>query len=121
RFLTPAAGVSLLQALDIYSRSIQASVTATKNAAELLAQYNTALARLEESKGTLLDEHGIYIYGDPCTEVQRSCIRQAKWSEIVEEVEPGKPVPTGPQSVPVTPALPPISPDAAQAPPVAPP
>lgn len=72
RFVTPAGGVSLLQALDIYLRSIRAAVTANQNAASLLAQYNIALARLEEAKGTILGTHSIYVYNDPCTAVQRT-------------------------------------------------
>ena len=72
RFVTPAGGISLLQALDIYLRSIRSAVTANQNAAALLSQYNIALARLEEAKGTILASHNIFIYNDPCTAVQHT-------------------------------------------------
>jgi hypothetical protein len=75
RFVTPTANVSLLQALDIYLRSIRSSLTSTQNSSNLLAQYNIALVQLEEAKGTLLANRSIFIYNDPCTAVQRTVLK----------------------------------------------
>jgi hypothetical protein len=85
RFITPTANVSLLQALDIYLRSIRSSLTSTQNTASLLAEYNIALVQLEEAKGTLLDSRNIFVYNDPCTAVQRTVLRSGAMDYLSPE------------------------------------
>ncbi len=61
---------SLLQALSVYQVALSSWSQAAVEASRLLAQYNTALARLEEAKGTLLDARNIALYEDPCARVR---------------------------------------------------
>jgi hypothetical protein len=56
----------LLSALDDYLSAIRASAEAETETGELLALYNTELARLKEAEGTLLDEYDIHLLCDPC-------------------------------------------------------
>lgn len=70
RFENPlAAGQdrdALLLALDVYLRALQAWSSASTDTSNLIAQYNIALARLEETKGTLLSSNNIVLQEDPC-------------------------------------------------------
>lgn len=56
----------LLLALDDYLFAMRASADAAVEASQLLAQYNTELARLEEVQGTLLRTFNIELSNDPC-------------------------------------------------------
>jgi len=55
----------LLIALDDYLLALKANVEAQTDAAELLAQYNAELARLEETQGTLLMRYQVCVANDP--------------------------------------------------------
>ena len=103
RFVTPAGGVSLLQALDIYLRSIRSAVTATQNAAALLSQYNIALARLEEAKGTILATHNIFVYNDPCTAVQHTTFGGKPGQDLIDAG--AVPTEAQPEGTPTPPTL----------------
>jgi outer membrane protein TolC len=72
RFLTPVGGVNLLQAFQVYLLAIGNSIVNQQSEVNLLAQYNTALAQLEEVRGTLLNDRGIFIRDDPCTTIQQT-------------------------------------------------
>lgn len=105
RFTTPAGGVSLLQALDIYLRSIRSAVSANQNTANLIAQYNIALVQLEEAKGTLLANHEIYLFNDPCTAVQKVCVGAQRAGEDIIDRNIPSPIPARPEpAVPVQPS-----------------
>jgi outer membrane protein TolC len=60
----------LLQALNDYLMALRFKADAAVDAATLLAQYNTQLARLEEATGTLLASNDIQLANDPCAQVQ---------------------------------------------------
>ena len=55
-----------MTALDDYLFALQASTQAASEEAELLADYNTEIARLQEIEGTLLDKYNIHLLNDPC-------------------------------------------------------
>jgi outer membrane protein TolC len=61
----------LLQSLNDYLAALRFRTEAATDAAAVLAQYNTALVELEETKGTLLESLNIDLAADPC--------RQAEW------------------------------------------
>lgn len=56
----------LLQSLNEYFFAVQSYTDATADAAKVLAKYNTAIFRLEETKGTLLEYMKFDLVGDPC-------------------------------------------------------
>ncbi len=56
----------LLVALDDYLDALREVADASAEAASILADYNTALARLEEFQGTLLESRDILLSDDPC-------------------------------------------------------
>jgi outer membrane protein TolC len=66
RYENPRAGVELLPLLDNYLRSLDAAVTAKAEAARVLAEYNSALVRLEEAQGILLRNRHVEVQ-DPVT------------------------------------------------------
>lgn len=61
----------LLGNLNDYLDAIRFQTDAAAGKAELLADYNIELVKIEESKGTLLDFFGVYLAGDPCRQVER--------------------------------------------------
>ena len=62
----------LLLALYDYQNALRMHVDAITDAGQLLARYNTQLARLEEAQGILLENRGIELSDDPCLAVQRN-------------------------------------------------
>jgi outer membrane protein TolC len=60
----PPPGMSVVFALELYLQNLRDYVDASINAHAIVADYNGALARLEEVKGTLLDSHLVAIEGD---------------------------------------------------------
>jgi outer membrane protein TolC len=128
RFLTPSGYVSMLQALQIYLAAIRTNVSTVQEVAALLAEYNIALAKLEESKGTLLADHNIGIFNDPCTAVQRTVYRPGS-TRLMEEItgatmgDQGVPAPAEPVAIPaLNPGLPgtPVQPGDTPMPPMPP-
>ncbi len=73
RFITPpTAGEArnwLIVALDDYQLALRARVDARITTSQLLARYNTLLARLEQAQGTLLHKHRIDWSEDPLHEI----------------------------------------------------
>ena len=61
----------LLLALYDYQNALRMHVDATTDSAQLLARYNTQLARLEEAQGILLENRGIEFSDDPCAAVRQ--------------------------------------------------
>lgn len=86
----------LVQSLNDYLAALRFRTDAATDAAAVLAQYNTALVELEESKGTLLEFLNIDLAADPC--------RQAEWLPTPIPV-PAVPI-TPPESVPVPEQMP---------------
>lgn len=71
----PAAGSGqdwLMIALNDYQLALRSHVDAVTDAAKFLAAYNTWLARLEESQGTLLDSRRVRLENDPCRTVNEA-------------------------------------------------
>jgi outer membrane protein TolC len=62
----------LLLALYDYQNALKMHVDAVSDAGQLLARYNTQLARLEEAQGILLENRGIELNDDPCVAVRRN-------------------------------------------------
>ncbi len=56
----------LLENLNDYLDAIRFKTRAASEMAELLAEYNIELSRIEQIKGTLLDFFGVHFAGDPC-------------------------------------------------------
>lgn len=80
----------LLQALDDYLRAMRARAEALTDAAALLAQYNTQLARLEEAKGTLLTCYDIQMVNDPCARVSLRRDSALKVEDLAAGVAPAQ-------------------------------
>lgn len=68
RFEVPPAGTDLSQALDRYLRTLRRLAIASNESYRLLANYNIAIARMEESQGTLLQNWNVSVAGDPTDE-----------------------------------------------------
>ena len=65
RFENPTADNNVLLTLQTYLQALDAWATANAEAAQLLAQYNTAIARLAEADGTLLARHNLVLQDGP--------------------------------------------------------
>ncbi len=76
---------SLLLALTNYLQALQSWASSASDASNLLAQYNTALAQLEEVKGTLLTARGVTLQEDPCARVRFS---QSRLPHVHVEIGP---------------------------------
>jgi outer membrane protein TolC len=61
---TPPPGMSKEFALELYLSNLRDAVDAVTNSNAILADYSSAMARLEEVKGTLLDSTFLEISGD---------------------------------------------------------
>jgi outer membrane protein TolC len=69
QFENPPPGMSTAFALELYLQNLRDMLEASMNGNALLADYNSALARLDEVKGTLLDRRFVQISGDLSEEV----------------------------------------------------
>jgi outer membrane protein TolC len=64
QFENPPPGMSSVFALELYLQNLRDQVDASISSHAILADFNSALARLEEVKGTLLDTRLVEIAGD---------------------------------------------------------
>ncbi|MEO8494471.1 MAG: TolC family protein [Planctomycetota bacterium] len=99
RYQNPQPGSEpnwLLQSLNDYLAALRFRTDAATDAAVVLAQYNTALIELEETKGTLLAFLNIDLAEDPC--------RQSEWLPAPAALPPVPELP--PAAVPVPGASP---------------
>jgi hypothetical protein len=64
QFENPPPGVSTVLALELYLNNLRDFVEASIKSHAILADFNSALARLEEVKGTLLETRLIEVAGD---------------------------------------------------------
>ncbi|HEX2477042.1 MAG TPA: TolC family protein [Lacipirellulaceae bacterium] len=64
-FENPPPGVSTVFALEMYLNNLRDFVEASIKSNAIIADYNSALARLEEVKGTLLESRLVEVAGDP--------------------------------------------------------
>ena len=64
QFEHPPPGVSTVLALELYLNNLRDFVEASIKANAILANFNSALARLEEVKGTLLETRLVEVVGD---------------------------------------------------------
>ena len=64
QFDSPPPGMSTIFALELYLQNLRDITDASISASALLADYNSALARLEEVKGTLLENRMVEVAGD---------------------------------------------------------
>lgn len=69
QFENPPPGVSPAFALEVYLQNLRDGLETAISSNALAADYNSALARLEEVKGTLLDRRFVEIAGDPTSEL----------------------------------------------------
>jgi outer membrane protein TolC len=69
QFENPPPGVSPAFALEVYLQNLRDALETSISSNALTADYNSALARLEEVKGTLLDRRLVEIAGDPTMEL----------------------------------------------------
>ena len=108
QFESPPPGMTTVFALELYLQNLRDMTDASISANALVADYNSALARLEEVKGTLLENRMIEVAGD----TTNSMPAQLPTPEIQlpESVTPA------PQPAP-QPAPPPAAPQGAMAPP----
>lgn len=91
RFENPAADTDVLLALITYLEGLDAWATATADMSQLLALYNTALVRLEEAKGSLLETHHIVLLDDPSAAIRRGRCDPLQWEHT-------QPTPAGPMT-----------------------
>src|SRR6185369_386392 len=75
----------LLLALNDYLLALRAKTDAATDAAQILAQYNVWLARLEEAKGTLLAAHNVELQDDPAF---RFTMKHMTSTEVVATYKP---------------------------------
>jgi outer membrane protein TolC len=68
-FENPPAGVSTVLALELYLNNLRDFVEASIKSNAILAEFNSALSRLEEVKGTLLESRLVEVEGDATDEV----------------------------------------------------
>ena len=99
----------LLAALNDYLLSLRSQADSITSRAQLLAQYNTLLATLQEVQGTLLSNYDIQLEGDPITQARNSrwlpeserVIDPDIWNlEAGNSAEPIPPAATPPMGVP---------------------
>jgi len=64
QFDNPPPGMSTVFALELYLQNLRDTVDASSSSHAILADFNSALARLEEVKGTLLETRLVEIAGD---------------------------------------------------------
>jgi outer membrane protein TolC len=64
QFENPPPGVSTVLALELYLDNLRDFVEASVKANAIVADFNSALARLEEVKGTLLETRLVEVLGD---------------------------------------------------------
>ncbi len=64
QFENPPPGVSTVLALELYLNNLRDFVEASIKSHAIVADYNSALARLEEVKGTLLETRLVEVAGD---------------------------------------------------------
>jgi outer membrane protein TolC len=64
QFENPPEGLTPVFALERYLQNLREASDASISKNQLLAEYNSALARLEEVKGTLLENRAVVVAGD---------------------------------------------------------
>lgn len=119
QFDNPPPGMTTVFALELYLQNLRDITDASISTNALLADYNSALARLEEVKGTLLENRNVAVAGD----VSNSLPGQLPAPEIQmpESVMPppaAQPAPAPQQTPAVQPANPAPPQGAIGAPPV---
>jgi outer membrane protein TolC len=69
QFENPPPGMSSVFAMELYLQNLRDIVEATESSNAIIADYNSAFARLEEVKGTLLDSRLVEVEGDATGDV----------------------------------------------------
>jgi len=118
QFESPPPGMTTVFALELYLQNLRDITDASISANALLAEYNSALARLEEVKGTLLENRLVEVAGDSTDNLPPDLPRPE--IQLPESVQP---TPNGgvpePAPLPAQPAPQPAPPQGAQeAPPI---
>jgi outer membrane protein TolC len=103
QFENPPPGVSPAFALEVYLQNLRDALETSISSNALTADYNSALARLEEVKGTLLDRRLVEIAGDPTSELLDNL-------PPAELQLPDSVLPAPPAAVEVAPASPSVQP-----------
>jgi len=119
QFDNPPPGMSTVFALELYLQNLRDVTDASLTANALLAEYNSALARLEEVKGTLLENRMVTVAGDTTSELPTDL--PTPYIQLPESVKPAPLAPTPAEPAPVEPApmpaphaAPPAEPQGAQ-------
>jgi outer membrane protein TolC len=114
QFENPPPGVSTVLALELYLDNLRDFIEASIKANAILADYNSALARLEEVKGTLLETRLIEVMGDATEQVPEELptpqISVPEWMQpSPAEVQPTVPAPNSENSLHMpAPGAPPV-------------
>ena len=97
QFDNPPPGMTTVFALELYLQNLRDITDASISANGLLADYNSALARLEEVKGTLLENRMVEVAGDTSDSMPSQL--PAPEIQIPESVQPA-PAEPAPQPAP---------------------
>jgi outer membrane protein TolC len=101
QFESPPPGMTTVFALELYLQNLRDNTDAAISANALIADYNSALARLEEVKGTLLENRMIEVAGDTSDSMPAQL--PAPEIQMPESVTPAPqpaPQPAAPQAAP---------------------
>jgi outer membrane protein TolC len=111
QFDNPPAGMSTILALQLYLQNLRDTIDATEKSNAIMADFNSALARLEEVKGTLLESELVQVAGDgtdqlpeglPSPKIQ---VPDSMMPQVPENATPSPPsTPPTPPSLPSPPA-----------------
>lgn len=116
QFENPPPGMTSVIAMQLYLNNLQAIVDTSLVYNTLLAEYNSALARLAEVKGTLLEQRLVTIAGDDPNNLPSDLPRPE--IQLPESVSPAPstPLPTPQNGEPQTTQAPAVSPQPMQPP-----
>src|SRR6476620_6828701 len=102
QFENPPAGMTTTNALQLYQQNLRDLMDASVQSNAILANFNSALVRLEEVKGTLLESALVQVEGDGTDQLPPGLL--APQLQVPDSVlpapVPGQPAPETPPPVP---------------------
>lgn len=112
QFENPPPGMTTTNALQLYLENLRELMDASSQSNAILSDFNSALSRLEEVKGTLLEREMVEVAGDGTNELPPGLpVPSLKTPESMlpepgQGAKPSQPAPAQPQSAPATPPSP---------------
>lgn len=109
QFENPPPGMTTTNALQLYLQNLREMMDASTQANAILSDFNSALSRLEEVKGTLLEREMVEVDGDgtdqlpPGLPVPSLQTPESMLPEPNQGAKPPQAAPAQPQNVPATP------------------